>query len=168
MDIFILVIAVILILLGLVLIILNFPGEWLVFVGVLVHAWYHNFADVSVLIVGIMLLLTLIATVTDNIAVGLTSHKFGGSKYGIIGAIIGGFLGVLIANIIGLLIGVFVGAVIAEILIAGKDIVSSAKAGFGAFLGFFVGTVLKFGLSLSIVIIWAILSFLTSSSLLIL
>jgi uncharacterized protein YqgC (DUF456 family) len=159
MEIFILVLSIIFVIVGLVLIIINFPGEWLVFVGILIHAWYHNFAYVPIVVIGIMLFLTLIATVTDNIAVGFTSHKFGGSKYGIIGAIVGGLVGLLIGNIIGLLIGVFVGAMLAEVLIAGKDIVSSAKAGLGAFLGFFIGVMLKFGLSLSIVIVWAILSF---------
>lgn len=67
-------------------------------------------------------------------------NKFGGTKYGQWGSVLGVIVG-LFAGPLGIIVGPFVGAVIGE-LIAGTNFSDSLRAGFGSFLGTFIGMVL--------------------------
>ena len=67
-------------------------------------------------------------------------NKFGGTKYGRWGSVLGVIVGLFLSPI-GIILGPFVGAVVGE-LVAGSDFNSSLKAGFGSFLGTFIGMVL--------------------------
>jgi uncharacterized protein YqgC (DUF456 family) len=67
-------------------------------------------------------------------------NKFGGTKYGQWGSVLGVIVGLFLSPI-GIILGPFVGAVVGE-LVGGKDFESSLKAGFGSFVGTFVGMVL--------------------------
>lgn len=157
MDIVILIISIVCILVGLILIVINLPGIFLVWAGILAHAWYNGFTEVPIWVIVVMFIFALVSTIVDNLAIGFSSDRFGASKYGVIGALVGGFIGAIVGNIIGLLIGPFLGAMLAEIIFAGKDFVTSAKAGFGAFLGFFLGIFMKFGIALFMVIVWVVM-----------
>lgn len=67
--------------------------------------------------------------------------KFGGSKRGIWGCMIGMIFG-LISGPWLILAGPFIGSVIGE-LINGKNFRMAIRAGFGSFLGFLAGTIVK-------------------------
>ena len=67
-------------------------------------------------------------------------NKFGGTKYGQWGSVLGVIVG-LFAGPLGIVVGPFVGAVLGELL-GGMSLDKSLKAGFGSFVGTFVGMVL--------------------------
>lgn len=69
------------------------------------------------------------------------TKKFGGSKYGVWGCVLGMIVGLFLGPW-GIVLGPFVGAVAGE-MIAGKQTKHALKAGFGSFVGFLLGNVLE-------------------------
>lgn len=95
---------------------------------------------------------TVIVTILDYLVPIYGTKKFGGSKYGTWGAALGVIVGMFFGPP-GIIIGPFAGAVIGE-LISGKDNESSLRAGFGSFLGFLAGTMLKVFISLFMIFVF--------------
>lgn len=81
-------------------------------------------------------------TLIDNFIPVYTTQKMGGSKRAVWGSIIGLVVGIFLFPPIGLIVGPFIGAVLGE-LSAGKDTQTALRSGFGAFMGFIGGTILK-------------------------
>lgn len=73
----------------------------------------------------------------------LGTKKLGGTRWGVWGCLIGTFVGLFFFSPGGIILGPFLGAFIGELL-GGKETSKALKAGFGAFIGFMVGTILKF------------------------
>lgn len=85
----------------------------------------------------------LLATVLDYVVPAMGAKKFKCSTWGVVGCTLGTIIGVFFFPL-GIILGPFLGAVVGE-LIAGKNGSESLKGGFGAFLGFLVGVMLKLG-----------------------
>ena len=90
-------------------------------------------------------ILVVIVQVLDYVTPMLGTKYSGGSRWGNVGCVIGTILGIFLFAPWGILLGPFLGALIGEI-IGGKVFFDALKAGMGAFIGFFVGVVLKVGL----------------------
>ena len=71
--------------------------------------------------------------------------RLGGTSWGKWGCIIGTFAGIFLFPPWGVFIGPFAGAVAGELL-GGKETKYALKAGFGAFAGFLLGSVLNVAL----------------------
>ena len=125
------------------------PGAPLIFIGLLTAAWAEDFAYVGwkmLLVLGVMAVLTY---VVDLGAAALGADLFGGTRRGLIGGAIGAFVG-LFFGIPGVVFGPFLGAVIGE-LTGRAHLRRAGMAGFGAVLGFLVGTAAKLALAVSMI-----------------
>ena len=142
MDYFLIGLGILLMISGIVGCVLPFiPGPPLNFLGlVLLHLTSgFQFSTNFLILWGII---TAVVYGLDLIIPVWGTKKFGGSNRGIWGSIIGLIAGMFFFPPFGIIIGPFAGAVIGEIT-AGKESKAALKSGFGSFVGFITGTVLK-------------------------
>jgi hypothetical protein len=85
---------------------------------------------------------TLVVSLLDYYIPIWGTKKFGGSKYGVWGCFLGMIAGLFFGPW-GIILGPFVGAVLGEML-SGKKTQHALKAGFGSFIGFLLGNILRF------------------------
>jgi len=117
------------------------PGPPLSYVGILMlHMTERYHFSSSFLILWGMI--TVFVYGLDIVIPVWGTKKFGGSKKGVWGSVIGLCAGFFIFPPVGIIIGPFAGAVIGEFA-SGKDTGAALKSGFGSFIGFFTGTILK-------------------------
>ena len=123
------------------------PGNILIFAGALVYGIFTEFEEVTLWVLAALAGISIGSQVLDYVAGAYGAKRFGASKYGIWGAIIGGILGFIILNIVGLIVGVFLGAIVPEMLL-GQNLREALRVGWGSLLGFLGGTLMKFVLGL--------------------
>ena len=116
------------------------PGPPLSYIALLLLQ-ATRFGDFSVKFLIITAIVTIIVTVVDYLLPLWGAKKWGGSRAGIIGSAIGLVIGLFFLPI-GIIVGPFAGAVVGE-LIAGRDSNVALRSGFGAFVGFLLGTGVK-------------------------
>lgn len=117
------------------------PGTPLNFLAVLFLHWtaYANYTTQQLFIYA---LVALSIYVIDAYLPIWGTKKYGGSKMGIWGSIVGLLIGMFLFPPFGIIVGPFLGAVVGELL-AGKDNKAALRSGLGAFIGFITGTGLK-------------------------
>ena len=141
MDIFLLVIAFILLLVGIIgCIVPGLPGVPIAYAGLWVAQATErvDFSWQFLLVWGIVV---IVISVLDYIVPAWGTKHYGGTKWGVWGSTIGVFVG-LFFGAVGVILGPLVGAVLGELL-AGKAFPDALKAGWGSFIGILFGTVLK-------------------------
>ena len=117
------------------------PGPPLSYVGLLLLHFTERFQFSAKFLI-IWAIITAAIYALDIIIPAWGTKKFGGSKRGVWGSIIGIFIGLFLFPPFGIIVGAFLGAVVGE-LTAGKDSGDALKSGFGSFIGFLTGTLLK-------------------------
>lgn len=117
------------------------PGPPLSYVGlILLHLTErYQFSTNFLVIWGII---TIVVYLLDYFIPVWGTKKFGGSKRGVWGSIIGLLVGMFLFPPFGIIVGPFAGAVLGE-LSGGKQSKEALRSGFGSFVGFLVGTLLK-------------------------
>ncbi len=119
------------------------PGPPLSWLGLLVLKFVPSVSPhLSWMVVIILGLLTLLIAILDNVLPIWTTKRIGGNKKVVWGAGIGFVAGFWFGPL-GIIFGPFVGALLGG-LITGSSIKPALKHASGAFIGFFVGIVLKF------------------------
>ena len=118
------------------------PGPPISWVGLLLLYLTEAVPD-NWWILGGTLILALGVTVLDYVIPAAGTKKFGGSKAGMWGTVIGLLIGLFLPIPGGFIFGAFLGAFIGE-LSNNVDLKRSLKAAFGDFLCFLTGTFLMF------------------------
>lgn len=90
--------------------------------------------------------IVVVVTLVDYLVPSLGAKKWGGSKYGMIGAMIGVVLGLFFIPPFGFLIFPLLGALVGEI-IYGAETKTAFKSALGTLAGLLFGTVLKLSLT---------------------
>ena len=122
------------------------PGPPAGFVGLLLVAVARRFSEpLTPVLIMTLALATLGVILLDYLLPVMMSKKYGATKWGVWGSVIGMVVGLFLSPL-GALLGAFVGAVIGEWIVHRKQR-KALKAGFGVVLGSLLGTVLKLGLS---------------------
>ena len=162
MDIFLIIMAFVCLLTGIVgSVIPGLPGPPIGWVGLLL-AGFTPWVATAITLLIVTAVVAIVITIPDYVIPSLSTKRFGGSKYGIWGCNIG-----LVISMFGLpfgpqgLLGVvfwpFVGAFVGEYIKQNKG-KTALRAAWGAFLGFLTGTFLKlvYCIALLVIVIVAI------------
>ncbi|RXP56184.1 DUF456 domain-containing protein [Lutibacter sp. HS1-25] len=147
MDIFLLILGFLLIIIGLAGSLLPvLPGPLASWVGLLL-LYLTNVIPNDWTFIGVTFAIALIITVIDNFIPAIGTKKFGGTKFGVRGSMVGLIIGMFFGPL-GIIFGPFLGAFIGEILNDSRNGQKALKAAFGSFIGFLTSTLLKFIMSL--------------------
>ena len=125
------------------------PGAPLLFLGLLLGAWAENFRYIglwALLLLGGMAALTYVVEFVASI---LGVKKYGGSRRAMVGAALGGLVGIFL-GFPGILLGPFVGAVIAELSLQ-RSLDEASRAGFGTVVGLAIGVAGKLAIGIAMI-----------------
>jgi uncharacterized protein YqgC (DUF456 family) len=163
MDTFLLISGLLLVIAGVVgSVVPVLPGPSLGWVGVLLLYLTEPVPmDRWKLILGFII--ALVVTVLDYIIPAMGTKKYGGTRFGMWGTVIGLIVGLILPVPLGFLLGAFAGAYIGEILHDSKDTKRALRAAYGSFVGFLSSTFLKLVVSIGFVV-WFVNIVLTYSS----
>jgi uncharacterized protein YqgC (DUF456 family) len=118
------------------------PGPPLSFLAILLLSYAKNWEPFSATFLMVTAGLALVVTLMDYVVSAIGAKRYGASKLGIAGSIVGMLVGILFIPPWGMLVGAIVGASLGE-LIAGKEGRAALKAGWGVFVGNVAGIFLK-------------------------
>jgi len=130
------------------------PGVPLVFGGLLLAAWANGFQAVGWPVLTALGALALLSFAIDFAASSLGAKRVGASRAAMLGAALGTLVG-LFFGLPGLLVGPFAGAAAGQFLVR-RNLADAGRAGFGAWVGFLVGSLAKLALALGMVVIFAV------------
>jgi uncharacterized protein YqgC (DUF456 family) len=130
------------------------PGTPLVLVAAVAHRLYFGAASVNNWVLVLFFLLTALSFGLDYLASSLGAKKLGATWRGMLGAVIGGLVG-LFFSLPGIILGPFIGALLFEML-GGYEFERATRAGVGAMLGLLAGALGKFAISVVMVTLFAV------------
>ena len=112
----------------------------------------HEISTTTLVVSGIFM---AVVTGLDYIVPVLGAKKFGSSREGVIGGMLGIVVGLFFFPPIGIILGPLVGTVIGD-LIAGGTFTKALNSGIGSLVGFIVGTSIKLIYSITVLVIFTI------------
>ncbi len=148
---------------GLLLNIVGLPGLWLIVAAYAGYAALTHWVYVGLPSLITLIVLALIAEIVEFVAGAAGSKAAGATRRGMIGAVVGGFLGAIflsvipiwvVSQIVGACLGAFLGAMIMQM--TNKDFVESFRVGAGAAKGRFLGILSKLCFGIVMILVAAI------------
>jgi hypothetical protein len=126
------------------------PGPLIIFIASVLHTLLRPESGVGWWCVGLLFVLMLIAYALDFASGAAGAKWFGGSRWGMAGVIVGGFVG-LFFGLPGLIIGPLVGGFAFEMMFARMELKPAAKSTWGTVVGTGVGLVLRLAVSVMMI-----------------
>src|SRR5512137_2140631 len=117
------------------------PGAPLILAAAIGHRLCFGEHSAATWVLILLGALTALSFLVDYLAGIIGARKLGATWRGVVGAVVGGLIG-LFFSIPGVLLGPFIGATVLE-LAGGREFKLAARAGLGATLGLLVGTLGK-------------------------
>ncbi len=133
------------------------PGAPLLFLGLVLIAWAEDFAYVGGWTLGALATLAALTYLIDVVAGLLGAKRFGASPRAMIGAGIGGLIG-LFFGLVGVVLGPLIGACIGQLTTV-PDLLAAGRAGVGAAIGLVFGAALKIAVAFTMLGIFALARF---------
>ncbi len=121
------------------------PGPPLSYLALIVLSFARNWEPFGARFLMIMGVLTALVFFLDYVIPALGARKYGASKWGVWGSMLGMIVGIFAFPPFGLFIGGFLGAVVGELYV-GKARKDALRAGLGVFVGNLFSIGLKMGL----------------------
>lgn len=148
-DILIAIICSVVILLGTVGAVLPIlPGIPVALAALWFFGFFTHFQSVSVLGAVVFSVLTLLTILLDVFAPALGARGYKSSRWGVIGAIVGGIAGIFVLGPLGALVGPFVGGFVGEYMHA-TNTEHALRVAWGAFIGMMIGSFFKLAVGLT-------------------
>ncbi|MFC4161143.1 DUF456 domain-containing protein [Chitinimonas lacunae] len=129
------------------------PGAPLLIAGFLLGAWLDDFQKVGFGWLTALVILAVLLAVIDFVSGAWGAKKVGASKHAVVGATIGSIVGIFL-GLPGLILGPFVGAFLGELMVK-PDMTRAGGVGLATWLGMVIGAVLKVGISLMMIAMFA-------------
>ncbi len=148
-------------LLGLFLVPLGLPGNWLILGIAILVAISKGFKGMTLAVLGLLLVLAAIGEILEFLLGVYVAKRYGASRWGMLGAFFGGLIGGIagmpfifpgVGTMIGAFLGAFTGAFALEYLYRARSD-ASYRAGLGAFIGRILAIVVKLEIGIAMVLI---------------
>lgn len=119
------------------------PSSVLILAGALVHHFaLPRDQTIGWWTLGVLIVLTVVSYVVDFVAGAVGAKKFGASRWGAVGGLIGSIVGVFFFPV-GLFVGPIIGVLVAELLFAQKTLGPAVWSSWGTLLGTVLGMAAK-------------------------
>ncbi len=131
------------------------PGLLLSLCGLLIYKFGTD-SSLSMVYIWIFVFLTILSIILNYVIPARTNRKYGGTRWGSVGSIIGTILGMFFIPVpFGFLIGMFLGVFVGELLHDANDKKKAWNSTKGALIGFLYGTGFNFmvGLAMFLVVL---------------
>ncbi len=133
------------------------PGSWIALGGIAVFDAFTGFAEVGWVTILVMTALAVLGEVAESTLGLVVVARKGATKWGVLGAFLGGLIGAVagtaaipfVGSVIFALVGAFAGAVICEYIYY-RSVDRALQTGFFAFLGKLAAYMVKFAIGLAI------------------
>jgi uncharacterized protein YqgC (DUF456 family) len=137
---------------------LGLPGSWVALAGIVIYDLATGFSSVGWVILVVMAGIAVVGEVIESLfGLVYVAHK-GATKWGVLGAFVGGLAGAIagstvmpfIGTVVFGLVGAFAGAVLFEYVYY-RSLDRAVQTGFSAFIGKLAAMFVKFALGLVII-----------------
>ncbi len=118
------------------------PGILLIYAGYLLYGFATGWQAYGLGAIVVWSVVTALVLLLDLCAGAIGARRYGASRSGTRGSLIGGLIGALAAGFPGLILGPFVGTTAGELL-RGRSYRDALRSGWGTFIGFVLGSLVK-------------------------